>query len=70
MSRDTFRFHPLLRSSDCPDISQSEAMPKILRVGYATSNTVTDRLNVTRVALAHPDKRASRRSHTRSASQR
>jgi len=66
MWRDTFRFHPLLYSSDCPDIHRSEALPKILRVG----NTVTDRLNVTRVALAHPDKRASRRSHARSASQR
>jgi len=54
MWRDTFRFHPLLRSWDCPDISQSEALPKILRVGYATSNTVADRVNVTRVGLAHP----------------
>jgi hypothetical protein len=50
MWRDTFKFHPLLRSSDCPDISRSEALPKILRAG----NTVTDHLNVTRVGLAHP----------------
>jgi len=48
MWRDTFKFHPLLRSSDCSDIPRSEALPKMLRVG----NTVADHLNVAKVAIA------------------